>query len=124
MFDRAHIWPDFRREWILHEDDDLIFVDKPCGVPTQAADPEEPDDLVTRLSRHLRAQGKAGYLGVHQRLDKDTSGVLVFAKNKDVNATWRRSSRVAARRRCILHASRRTVRAAASSALAARRWKT
>jgi 23S rRNA (cytosine1962-C5)-methyltransferase len=86
VFERARVWPDFRPEWILHEDDDLVFVDKPSGIPTQAADPEEPDDLVTRLSRHLRARGDAGYLGVHQRLDKDTSGVIVFAKNKDVNA--------------------------------------
>jgi 23S rRNA (cytosine1962-C5)-methyltransferase len=86
MFERERIWPDFRPEWILHEDDDLIFVDKPCGAPTIAADPDEPDDLVTRLSRHLVARGDSGYLGVHQRLDKDTSGVLVFAKTKDVNA--------------------------------------
>ena len=83
----AAIWPNFRGEWIVREDRDLVFVNKPCGVPTQSAEPDEPDDLVTRLGRHLRERdGGDGYVGVHQRLDKDTSGVIVFAKSKDVNA--------------------------------------
>ena len=81
--DRSAIWPDFRAEWILHDDGDLIVVDKPVGVSSQAADPERPDDAVTRLRRHLRG----AYLGVHQRLDRDTSGILVFARRKEANAS-------------------------------------
>ncbi len=82
----ASMWPDFRPEWVLFEDARLIFVDKPCGVSTQAADPTEPDDLVLRLGRYREARGEPSYLGVHQRLDKETSGVMVFAKEKAVNA--------------------------------------
>ncbi len=87
--DRARIWPDFREAWVLHEDEDLLAVDKPEGVSSQAADPEYPDDLVTRLKRWLAARsGPAGsYLGVHQRLDRDTSGVLVFARRREANAS-------------------------------------
>lgn len=84
------MWPDFRAEHILFEDGDLLVVHKPAGVPSQAADPERPDDLVMRLKSMLAARdGRAPesvYLGTHQRLDKDTSGVILFTKRADVNA--------------------------------------
>lgn len=80
--DARGVWPDFRREHVLHEDDDLVVVHKPVGVPSQAAHPERPDDLVTRL----RAFFGAGYLGVHHRLDRDTSGCVLFTKRTAVNA--------------------------------------
>jgi 23S rRNA (cytosine1962-C5)-methyltransferase len=83
--DRTRLWPDFRDAWILHEDADLIAIQKPEGVPSQAADPDRPDDVVTRLSRFLEARGSDGYLGVHQRLDRDTSGVLVYARRREAN---------------------------------------
>ena len=76
--DRTILWPDFDPKRVIYEDDDLLVVDKPAGVPSQAADPERPDDVVTRLRRP--------YLGVHQRLDRDTSGVLLFTKRPEANA--------------------------------------
>ncbi|MGO9835593.1 MAG: class I SAM-dependent methyltransferase [Polyangiaceae bacterium] len=85
--DRLRIWPDFDGAWIVHEDEDIIVVDKPVAVPSQAADPDRPDDIVTRLRRHLARGATAPYLGVHQRLDKDTSGLLVFARRREANAT-------------------------------------
>ncbi|MCA9605099.1 MAG: class I SAM-dependent methyltransferase [Myxococcales bacterium] len=66
---------------VVHEDDDLLAVDKPEGVSCQAADPEHPDDLPHRL-QHERG---LDYIGVHQRLDRDTSGVIVYAKRKEAN---------------------------------------
>lgn len=80
--DARSVWPDFRREHVLHVDDDLVVVHKPVGVPSQAAHPERPDDLVTRL----RAFFGEGYLGVHHRLDRDTSGCVLFTKRPAVNA--------------------------------------
>lgn len=74
---------------IVYEDDDLIAVDKPEGVPSQAADPAHPDDVVHRLGLLLAERtgsARPAYLGVHQRLDQDTSGVLVYAKRKEANA--------------------------------------
>ena len=93
--DRRRIWPDFRDAWILHDDGDLLVIDKPEGVSSQAADAERPDDVVTRLRAHLagspsaRAPGdgpREAYLGVHQRLDRDTSGLLVYARRREANA--------------------------------------
>src|ERR1022692_4129716 len=84
--DRRSVWPDFRGEWIVHEDRDIVVVDKPTGVSSQAADPDRPDDVVTRLQRHLARRASDPYLGVHQRLDKDTSWLLVFARRREANA--------------------------------------
>ena len=85
--DRTRAWPDVRDGWILYQDDDLLVVDKPAGVPSQAADPDRPDDVVTRLRSHFDARGESSYLGVHQRLDRDTSGVLAFARRREANAS-------------------------------------
>jgi 23S rRNA (cytosine1962-C5)-methyltransferase len=85
--DRTRLWPDFRDEWIVEEDDTLLFIDKPTGISSQAADPERPDDIVTRLKRYLAARGSDSYLGTHQRLDRDTSGLLVYARKKEANAS-------------------------------------
>src|SRR5438874_5032241 len=65
---------------ILHEDDDLIVLDKPAGllaVPLERK--EHADSVVDQLVTHLRPQGKRKPLVVH-RIDRDTSGLVVFAK--------------------------------------------
>ena len=84
--DRRAVWPDFRAEWVLYEDDDVIAVDKPVGVPSM-----DDDGVPARLARWL-AERDAGegappaYLGIHQRLDRETSGVILYAKRKEANA--------------------------------------
>lgn len=77
-------WPD---EWILYRDADVIAVDKPVGISTHAPDDEHEDDVFTRLSARLveAPDGEPPYLGIHQRLDRDTSGVLIFARRKSAN---------------------------------------
>ena len=82
--DRARVWAPHESAWILHEDDDLLVVNKPDGIPSQSADAERPDDLLARL-RAVR--GEDAYFGVHQRLDRDTSGVLLFAKRREANSS-------------------------------------
>jgi 23S rRNA (cytosine1962-C5)-methyltransferase len=78
--------PAFRPSWILHEDEDLVAIDKPPFVSTHAPDPRRSDDAHARLTRYLKERGeKDPYLGIHQRLDRDTSGVLVFTRRKEAN---------------------------------------
>lgn len=81
---------DWDPAWIVFEDDVVIVVDKPPGVPSQAADPAQPDDVPARLRRHLVTRGARGggpvYLGVHQRLDQATSGLLLYTKDRALNA--------------------------------------
>jgi 23S rRNA (cytosine1962-C5)-methyltransferase len=80
------LFPAWQEAWILHADADLIAVDKPAFVSTHAPDAERQDDAHSRLTRYLRERGEASpYLGIHQRLDRDTSGVLVFTRRKEAN---------------------------------------
>jgi tRNA pseudouridine32 synthase / 23S rRNA pseudouridine746 synthase len=72
----------------VYEDDWLIVVDKPCGllsVPGRTDDLE--DSVYTRLRR--RFGPAAGPLVVH-RLDLDTSGLLLAAKDPDTHAVLQR----------------------------------
>jgi 23S rRNA pseudouridine1911/1915/1917 synthase len=65
---------------IVHEDDDLIVVDKPAGllaVPL-AQRPDAPS-VFAYLETHLRVRRRVP-LVVH-RIDRDTSGLVLFAKN-------------------------------------------
>jgi 23S rRNA (cytosine1962-C5)-methyltransferase len=88
MIDRTRIWPDIDPARILYEDDDVIAYDKPAGMLSQSAS-ESGDDLVSRLARSLSARAtdlSPVQLGVHQRLDRETSGVLLYAKRSSANA--------------------------------------
>jgi len=80
---RQFIWPTFLDAWIVHDDGDIVVVDKPAGMPSQSTHPGGSEDVVARLGLHLGG----AYLGVHQRLDKDTSGLLVFARRREANAS-------------------------------------
>jgi 23S rRNA (cytosine1962-C5)-methyltransferase len=77
--DLARAFPAWGDARIVHRGDGLLVVDKPAGVPSQAADPEVPDDLPARL------KGVADYLGTHQRLDAETSGLVLFTTEKSAN---------------------------------------
>lgn len=68
----------FRAERILYDGEGLLVVDKPTGMPTYGGDAALAHGLTARLSSFLEQQGRPARLGVHQRLDQDTSGVLLF----------------------------------------------
>jgi 23S rRNA (cytosine1962-C5)-methyltransferase len=65
---------------VLFEDDHLLAIHKPAGVNTHAPDPFAPEGLHEWLQRR-RGQP----LAIHHRLDKETSGVLVFGKTAAAN---------------------------------------
>lgn len=70
---------------IVHEDDDLIVIDKPAGLVVHPAGGHETGTLVNALIAHcgdtLSGIGGVARPGIVHRLDKDTSGLLVVAKN-------------------------------------------
>ncbi len=77
---------------VLAEDADLVAIDKPAFVPCQEAREGARDDVVARLGRMLAERdGSAPSLGVHQRLDALTSGVVVHAKTDAGNAELARA---------------------------------
>lgn len=68
---------------ILYEDDDIIVINKPRGVVMYPSAGNKTGTLVQNLLAytHLSALGGVTRPGVVHRLDKDTSGVMVFAKS-------------------------------------------
>ena len=73
---------------ILHEDDDLIVVNKAAGMVAHPAHGNYTGTLVNALLHHCRgiAGGDPSRPGIVHRLDKDTSGVMVVAKNPVAHA--------------------------------------
>lgn len=77
-----NISSDFDLE-ILYEDDDIIVINKPRGVVMYPSAGNKTGTLVQNLLAytHLSTLGGETRPGVVHRLDKDTSGVMVFAKS-------------------------------------------
>ncbi|MCY4031969.1 MAG: RluA family pseudouridine synthase [Hyphomicrobiales bacterium] len=70
---------------ILHEDDDLLVLNKPAGRVIHPAPGHRDDTIVNALLAHcgstLSGVGGVARPGIVHRLDKDTSGLIVVAKN-------------------------------------------
>src|SRR5471032_1061427 len=70
---------------IVHEDDDIIVIDKPRGLVVHPAAGHETGTLVNALIAHCGASlsgiGGVRRPGIVHRLDKDTTGLMVAAKN-------------------------------------------
>ncbi len=76
---------------IVHEDAHFIVIDKPAGLLAVATETEKTDTAFVRLSAHLAAR-TAGRPFVVHRLDRETSGLLLFARSAEVRdqlqANW------------------------------------
>ncbi|MFP6762435.1 MAG: RNA pseudouridine synthase [Planctomycetaceae bacterium] len=83
--DNSGIQPEHntRPDWLLLEDGPLIAVNKPVGLLTEGPK-NGPQSIVNEIKTWIRETcNKPGnvYLGIPHRLDRATSGVLVFGKN-------------------------------------------
>ncbi len=74
---------------ILFENDDLIFVNKPAFFPVEQTIVGNRDNLHNALVRYLWARNPSlrnpPYVGIMHRLDHETSGIILFTKNRAVN---------------------------------------
>lgn len=68
---------------VVFEDDDLLVVDKPAGVVVHPAPGHEHGTLVHGLAERGVRGGHESRPGIVHRLDKDTSGLLIVARNDD-----------------------------------------
>ncbi len=77
---------------VLHKDADILIVEKPAGIPTQPQPaPTHSRSLASDLNRtysELKTVG-GNDLGAVHRLDVDTSGIVVFARNQETYARLR-----------------------------------
>jgi tRNA pseudouridine32 synthase/23S rRNA pseudouridine746 synthase/23S rRNA pseudouridine1911/1915/1917 synthase len=74
---------------ILFEDDDILVVDKPAGLLTIGTDRERSRTAYFALTEHVRrtSPGPRSRIFIVHRLDRETSGILVFAKNVESKLT-------------------------------------
>jgi 23S rRNA pseudouridine1911/1915/1917 synthase len=72
---------------VLHEDEDILVINKPPGIPTHPSYGHENDTIVNALLAYFGDSGILSTIGgerrpgIVHRLDKDTAGVLLVAKN-------------------------------------------
>ena len=69
---------------IIYEDELFIAINKPYGLLTVATDKEKEKTAYVEISKYVKQKDKRNKVFVLHRLDKDTSGVLVFCKSEKV----------------------------------------
>ncbi len=67
---------------VLFEDRHLLIVDKPAGLTTHPASPDDRDTLIARVETYLAIRHGLDrpFVGIVHRLDRDTSGALAIAR--------------------------------------------
>lgn len=66
---------------ILYEDEDILVVNKPQGIVTHPKGCHYADTLANQVVSYYRARGEKHMVRPVGRLDRETSGIVVFAKN-------------------------------------------
>lgn len=72
---------------IIYEDEEFIAIDKPAGLLAVASDKELVDTAYNQVFEYLKVKNKRPYV-IH-RIDKETSGVLVFTTNPKLQSRLR-----------------------------------
>jgi 23S rRNA pseudouridine1911/1915/1917 synthase len=87
----------------LHEDDDLVVVDKEPGLLTVPTTSQKEESLVERLGAAYRARGfRRSEVRVVHRIDRYTSGIVAFARNARAWSELRRQFAAGAPERVYL----------------------
>ncbi len=71
---------------IIYEDKDLLVIDKPAGIIVFPEGISKAETLIEHLTKQfpeLKKVGKSPRYGIVHRLDKDTSGILLIARDKN-----------------------------------------
>ncbi len=87
---------------ILHEDNDLIVIEKEPGLLSIASADERHLTAYRQLTDYVRSINPKNRIFVVHRLDRDTSGVMVFAKNKEAQQTLQNTWQESARERAYI----------------------
>ncbi len=94
---------------VVHEDDDLVIVDKPAGVPSHPLREDEVGTVASALVARYPEMTLVGYAarepGILHRLDTDTSGLMIAARNEETFEALRtdlRAQRIDKRYRALV----------------------
>jgi 23S rRNA pseudouridine1911/1915/1917 synthase len=75
------VLPSYGELNVLYEDDHLIVVNKPAGMDTHPNQPGDVGTLANLIAFHFQSMGENCRVMHIHRLDRDTSGAVVFAKH-------------------------------------------
>jgi 23S rRNA pseudouridine1911/1915/1917 synthase len=73
-----------RRMTLLYEDEYLMVIEKSSGLLAVATETEQGETAFGILQSHVKKQNHNSRLYVVHRLDRDTSGVMMFSKKKEI----------------------------------------
>lgn len=74
----------FKEYTIVYEDQYLIVIDKQAGLLSMATDNEKRATAYSLLSNHVKKQDKRNKIFIVHRLDRETSGLMLFAKSEEI----------------------------------------
>jgi len=69
---------------IVFEDDDLIIIEKQAGLLSISTEKEKRATAYSLLSNHVKKQNRDNKIFIVHRLDRETSGLMLFAKSEEV----------------------------------------
>ncbi|MCH4191532.1 MAG: RluA family pseudouridine synthase [Butyrivibrio sp.] len=67
---------------VIYEDEDLICLNKPANMVVHPSHGHFTDSLCNRLAWHYQQNGEAHVMRAVGRLDRETSGIIIFGKNR------------------------------------------
>lgn len=78
---------------VIFENNDIIVIDKPAGMPTHPSRLHQGDSLADAVSAYLDISGHDFIFRSVNRLDRDTSGLVLISKSKESSAHYNRLMR-------------------------------
>ncbi len=73
---------------ILYEDKEILVVNKPSGILTVSTPKEKEKTLFHEVSDYVKKSNPKAKVFIVHRLDKDTSGIVMFAKNQNIKYAY------------------------------------
>ncbi|HSS26845.1 MAG TPA: RluA family pseudouridine synthase [Usitatibacter sp.] len=96
---------------VVHEDGDVLVIDKPAGLVVHPGSGNWSGTMLNALLHHAPGAKHLARAGIVHRLDKDTSGLLVVAKNEPAQASLVRQLQARTMKRTYLALARGKVAA-------------
>ena len=87
---------------VLYEDGRILVIDKPSGLLSMASDREKVRTAYRMAGEYVRRTRPGGRVFIVHRLDRDTSGVLLFAKDEETKRAYQEHWDALVRRRGYL----------------------
>lgn len=85
---------------IIYENKDIIVINKPSGLLTVATEKEKNKTAYHLVMEYLKKKNKNNRIFIIHRLDKDTSGIIMFAKNERAKHLYQDNWNDIVKKRC------------------------